>query len=113
MKIRDLIEEWEKSASEERAPHKYTIKLPISVAARIRALVEMYPGRSESEIIVDLLATALDEFLEVLPYVQGKTIIRKDDFGEPVYEDVGLTPRFIELIHKYTQSLEIELSEKD
>lgn len=113
MKIRDLLEEWEKSASEERAPHKYTIKLPLSVAARVRALVEMYPGRSESEIIVDLLATALDEFLEVLPYVQGKTIIRKDDFGEPVYEDVGLTPRFIELTHKYTMFLEKELNEKN
>ena len=113
MKIRDLLEEWEKSASEERAPHKYTIKLPLSVAARVRALVEMYPGRSESEIIVDLLATALDEFLEVLPYVQGKTIIRKDDFGEPVYEDVGLTPRFIELTNKYTMFLEKELNEKN
>jgi len=27
MKIRDLLEEWEKSASEERAPHKYTTYL--------------------------------------------------------------------------------------
>jgi len=45
--------------------------------------------------------------------VRGETITRKEDFGEPVYEDVGLTPRFIELIHKYTQSLEAELSEKD
>ena len=36
MKIRDLLEEWEKSASEERAPNKYTIKLLLSVAARVR-----------------------------------------------------------------------------
>ena len=113
MKIRDLLEEWEKSASEKRTPYNYTIKLPVSVAARVRALVEMYPGRSESEIIVDLLATALDELLEIIPYVQGETIIRKDDFGEPVYEDVGLTPRFIELTNKYTMFLEKELNEKN
>lgn len=103
----------EKNASEDRDPHKYIIKLPLSVAARVRALVDMYPGRSESEIMVDLLDTALDELLEVLPYVQGETIIRNDDFGDPVYEDIGLTPRFLELTHKYTQSLKTELGEKD
>ena len=64
-------------------------------------------------MIPTLLATAFDKFLKVLPMVRGETISRKEDFGEPVYEDVGLTPRFIELIHKYTQSLEAELSEKD
>ena len=112
MKIKELLEVWEKSASEKRAAHKYPIKLPISVAAHIRALAEMYPGRSESEIIVDLLSTALDELLETLPYVQGESVIREDDFGEPVYEDVGPTPRFIELTNKYTKILEAELGEK-
>jgi len=113
VKIKDLLEEWEKSASEKRAAHKYNIKLPISVAAHIRALAEMYPGRSESEILVDLLSTALDELLEALPYVKGKHVIREDDFGDPVYEDVGMTPKFIELTSKYAQILEAELSEKD
>ena len=113
MKIKDLVEIWEKNASEERAPHKYTIQLPLSVAARVCALEEMYPGRSKAEIMADLLETALDELLETLPYVQGETIIRKDDSGEPIYEDVGLTPRFIELTHKYIQSLDMELDEKE
>ena len=112
MKIKDLLEEWGKSASEKRAAHIYPIKLPISVAARIRALAELYPGRSEKEIMVDLLATALDELLEALPYVKGEHVIREDDFGNPVYEDVGPTPRFLELTNKHTQILERELGEK-
>jgi len=101
-----------KNASEKRAAHMYPIKLPISVAARVRALAEMYPDRSESEILVDLLSTALDELLEALPYVKGEHVIREDDFGDPVYEDVGPTPRFIELTNKHTQLLEMELGEK-
>jgi hypothetical protein len=112
MKIKDLLEEWEKSASEKRAAHKYNIKLPISVAAHIRALAEMYPGRSESEILVDLLSTALDELLEAFPYVKGECVIGEDEFGESVYEDIGPTPRFIKLTNKHTQILERELGEK-
>jgi len=113
MKIRDLFEEWEKSASEVRTHHKYTIKLPLSVAARVRALAEMYPGRSETEIIVDLLATALDELLETIPYVQGDLVTGEDEFGDPFYEDIGAMPRFIELTNKYFQILEKELSEEE
>jgi len=113
VKIKELLAEWEKSASEVRASHKYTIKLPLSVAARVRALAEMYPGRSDSEIMADLLASALDELLETLPYVRGDSVTGKDEFGEPIYTDVGLTPHFIGLTHKYTQLLEAELSQKD
>ncbi len=113
MRIKDLLEEWEKNATEKRTAHTYPLKLPMSVAARIRALAEMYPGRSESEILVDLLSTALDELLEAIPYVQGERVISEDEFGEPIYDDVGSTPRFIELTNKYTKILEAELSEKD
>jgi hypothetical protein len=33
-------------------------------------------------------------------------VISRDDQGDPVYEDVGLTPRFVELTRKYQKSLE-------
>jgi hypothetical protein len=113
VKIKELIKEWEKTASEESAPHKYTLKLPLSVAARISALAEMYPQRSKDEIVIDLLTTALDELLEAFPYEPGDSVTGTDEFGEPIYEDVGLTPQFIELTHKYTQALEKELLNKE
>jgi hypothetical protein len=34
-------------------------------------------------------------------------VIREDDFGDPVYEDVGMTPRFLELTRKYESELSI------
>jgi hypothetical protein len=33
-------------------------------------------------------------------------VISRDDQGDPVYEDIGLTPRFVELTRKYKKSLE-------
>jgi hypothetical protein len=33
-------------------------------------------------------------------------VISRDDHGDPVYEDVGLTPRFVELTRKYKKKLE-------
>jgi hypothetical protein len=39
--------------------------------------------------------------------VKGSKVISSDDHGDPVYEDIGLTPRFIELTRKYKKNLEI------
>ena len=38
---------------------------------------------------------------ETLPYKQGTKIIAEDEYGDPMYEDVGLTPRFLELTQHY------------
>ena len=40
-----------------------------------------------------------------MPYEAGPTIISRDDQGDPVYEDVGMTPRFVELTRKIKKSL--------
>ena len=92
---------------------EFPVRLPIHIVAHIRALAETYPEHSENGIIVDLLSAALDEFLASLPYVKGKHVPRSDDFGDPVYEDGGPTPRFIELAKKHTRILEAELSKND
>jgi hypothetical protein len=41
-----------------------------------------------------------------IPYVPGDRVIREDDFGDPVYEDKGLTPQFLDLAKKYRKQLE-------
>jgi hypothetical protein len=33
-------------------------------------------------------------------------VISRDDQGDPAYEDIGLTPRFVELTRKYKKNLE-------
>jgi len=52
-----------------------------------------------------VIATALDKIEEAFPYTQGYKVIAGDEFGDPVYADIGLTPRFVELTKKYEASL--------
>ncbi|MDN5872412.1 MAG: type 1 pili tip component [Nitrococcus sp.] len=112
MKFRELFESWERSAGERRTPNVYTVRLPMHDAAKLATLAEMFPGRSEKDIITDLLSTALDEIEATFAYVQGGRIVSEDELGDPIYEDVGLTPRFQSLTRKHLQTLSAELDEE-
>ena len=108
MKISDLVQHWETSSSGALTIREYCVRLPLRDAARIAALTEMYPIRSETEIISELLSAALDELEQAMHYIPGSKVIAEDDQGDPIYEDVGPTPRFIALTEKRSQVLEKE-----
>ena len=74
--------------------------------ARVLALQEMYPGRTREQLLLDLLTSALDELEAALPYIPGDKIVSEDDYGDPIYEDVGPTPRFLQLTRKYREQLQ-------
>lgn len=106
MKVKQLIDTWEQTASEVRTVREYRVRLPVHDAAKLAALRDMYPGRSESDLITDLLSAALDDLEAAFPYVQGQRIIAEDEQGDPIYEDVGNTPRFRALSKKHLARLE-------
>lgn len=107
-RVKALMTEWQVSSARNQ-PQKY-VSIPLSLydLARVRALCDLYPGLTEESVIKDLLSAALDEFEEALPYVKGKKVVAKDEQGDPIYEDIGLTPRFEELTHKYAETMEQE-----
>lgn len=100
-----LIEQWEHAAGGKMTTRELCMKLPLDDAARIAALVEMYPRRSETELISELLGAALDELENAMPYIPGSRAIAEDEDGNPVMEDIGPTPRFLELSRKYGTTL--------
>ena len=108
MKVKELIEAWETSASQPRTARDYNVRLPMDDAAKLAALREMYPGRSETDLITDLLSAALDDLEAAFPYVQGQRVVAEDEHGDPIHEDVGTTPRFRELTHKHLERLKSE-----
>jgi hypothetical protein len=110
MSFKDLLEGWRETAAQPRAAAEYAVRLPVDDAARLAALVEMFPGRPAEQLITDLLGAALQEVETSMPYVAGKKVISNDEQGDPIYEDVGLTPRFMELTRKNRKKLEAELS---
>ncbi|EAR21877.1 hypothetical protein [Nitrococcus mobilis] len=111
MKFRELLETWERSAGERRTLEVYSVRLPVHDAAKLAALAEMFPGRSEQDIITDLLSTALDEIEAAFPYVPGDRIVAEDEQGDPIYEDTGLTPRFQSLTRKHLRCFGADFDE--
>jgi hypothetical protein len=101
MKVRELLSMWENTARGALTPEQFSVRLPVEDAAKIRALAEMYPRRSEQEIVTDLLSAALIELESSLPYQRGDRVVALDEEGDPLYEDVGPTPRFLNLIKKH------------
>lgn len=104
-KIKSLVSNWQEQASSPVTDFEYTVSLPMFAAAKIEALAKMFPGKTKQQIITELLSAALDELEEAFPYVKGDKVIARDEFGDPVYEDAGLTSNFIELTNKYLNKL--------
>ncbi|WP_417517097.1 hypothetical protein [Marinobacter sp.] len=61
MKVTDLPKQWEQQQKPVERTHDYNLRLPLEDAARISALAELYPDRSESDILNDVIAAALDD----------------------------------------------------
>lgn len=106
MSFKELLDSWRAGASAARTAHSYQVRLPVDDAARLAALADMFPGRSTEQLITELLTQALNELAAAMPYVAGKRVISTDEQGDPLYEDVGPTPRFIELAREHRRLLQ-------
>lgn len=105
MKIGELARHWQSHATEQLAPTRYQLRLDPEASARLAALTEMYPLRSAEELLGELVGAALEELAASFPYVKGSRVIAIDEQGDPQYEDIGATPRFLALTHKHRQAM--------
>jgi hypothetical protein len=105
VKFKSLLDRWKKDPPPTLTAREYAVRLPLDDASRLHALTELFPGRTAEQIITDLLHAGLDEVAAAMPYEAGPTVISRDDQGDPVYEDVGLTPRFEALARKIKKTL--------
>jgi hypothetical protein len=108
MKIRELVQHWQENAQGRLTTTPYQIHLDVEAAARLAALQEMYPKHHVEELLGELLGAALDELEASLPYVKGNKVVATDELGDPLYEDIGLTPRFLALSRQHLQRLNKE-----
>ncbi len=105
MSFTDLMDSWNARTEPPKTRQAYSVNLPVDDASRLHALAELYPDVTIERLLTDLVAAALDEIEAAMPYVPGERVIREDDHGDPVYEDVGMTPEFLGLVRKHRQSL--------
>ncbi len=105
MKVRELMSSWESTCHQDDGEEKYQIRLPRRDAARLEALASLYPGMDKNEVVTQLIEVALDEVERQMPYKAGSKVVAVDEMGDPLYEDVGLTPRYLQLRHQFAQGL--------
>ena len=131
MEPKDLVKVWDAPDHSILTPKQISIRLPILAAARISALCEMYPRKSKTQIISDLIVTALDQIYVSLPSIKGEYLgpdpgafnkdndlnayredTNQDSVGS-VYEDIGPRGCFLRLTKKYIKELAKEVKIKE
>lgn len=105
MTFKSLLDAWAAAEEPVKTSATYEIHLTAEDAAKIHALADLFPGVDHERVITDLLAAAVERTEAAIPYEPGDKVIREDDFGDPVYEDTGMTPQFLELVKKYRKQL--------
>lgn len=113
MEPKDLAKVWDAPDNTKLTPKQISLRLPILVSAKISSLCEMYPRKTKTEIIGDLLSTALDQFEIGLESIKGECIQRlphgsNNDSWELIFEDIGNLGRFWNLTEKHLRELENE-----
>ncbi|HEY6481985.1 MAG TPA: pilin assembly protein [Steroidobacteraceae bacterium] len=112
MSFKKLLASWEEAAASPLTATQYAVRLTLDDAAQLHALAQMFPGRTAEQLLTDLLSVALQELATAMPYVAGRRVISTDEQGDPVYEDIGATPRFMELTRSHRSKLEADLKQK-
>lgn len=112
MKAADLSKVWSAPDNSRLTRKQQSFRLPVHVAAKIEALCELYATKSKTEIVGDLLATALDEVVCSLPAARGRQINEDPGVGA-VFEEQGVIADFRRYANKHYKELERELGNKN
>ena len=104
-KLSQLLERWASEPAHQKPVRTYQVSLPVHDAARLEALMEMYPQVGREALLREILSAALDEIEASFPYVPGEREIARDEFDDPIYEDTGPSRRFHELTRKHAAHL--------
>ena len=95
-RFREILKSWIESAAEKEEMTSVTLEVRQSDFHKLQALAEVYEQPLAS-ITGELLHAAISEIEAAMPYVAGEKVIRVED-GMNVYEDVGPTPRYLQLL---------------
>lgn len=100
--IQSMLAEWESQSEKTGELVSTEIHLRHDDLLKVEALAETY-GLQSTDLLADLIATALDEVEQQMPYVEGSRVIRVEE-GDPVYEDAGRAPRYLEILNRLRNS---------
>jgi len=112
MKSADLHAIWSAPDNSRLTAKQWSFRLPVQVAAQINALCDLYPKKTKTDIVSDLLAAALADFVPKLPSQRGAVIGDHPDWGKE-YELHGPAVTLRAYANKHFKEIERELGNKN
>lgn len=119
MKSNQLHDLWSSPDNTRLTSKQFSFRLPVHIAAKIAALCEIYPQKNRTQIVADLLTTAIDDLENQLPEMPGKPVEKNwnsviaREIGEQEEEQLyylgGIRGRFREAANQHYRELEEEL----
>lgn len=113
MKAKDLLTVWGAPDNSRLTSKQFSFRLPVHVAAKLAALCEMYPQKSRTQIVADLLSTSLADVERAFPEVEGHNSYQDPESGSVFVEDIGPGSTFRVLANKHYAEIEREMGTED
>lgn len=119
MKTSHLHDLWAGPDNSRLTNKQFSFRFPVHIAAKLAALSNLYPQKTRTQIVADLLTSALDDLEKNLPEELGEFAQEEVDqfmaerigcnVGERVYHLGGARGRYRSSANMHYQDLEKEL----
>ena len=115
MSAKDLIKLWKLRDNSRLTSKQMSVRLPTHVAARISAICEVFPNKTKTQVIGDLLSSALDELEKGMSYDESDNPVDILPDGEQIYAvyGPGIRGRYLDTANKHLKELESEIGNDD
>lgn len=108
MDAKHLSSLWAAPDNSRLTAKQQSFRLPVHVAAKIAALCDLYPKKTKTQIVGDLLAAALADMQKGLPGERGD-YFGTDQDGHKLFVATGPIEEYRVLANKHYAELEREL----
>jgi predicted DNA-binding protein len=112
MKAKDLHKLWGAPDNTQLTAKQHSFRLPVHVAAKLNALSELFPNKTKTELVGDLLATAIEELAQSLPLSAGAKEGVDPDRGD-YFKAEGVAAQFRQLANSQYLTYQKELGNKN
>jgi hypothetical protein len=115
MKTNDLVTIWGAPEPPRLTPKQVSIRVPILVSAKISALLDLFPRKTKTDIIGDLLTSALEKLDHELPMTMDPSDEHESwpQDGDRCFGYYGMRKDYFELVKKYLREMEKEADVKE
>jgi hypothetical protein len=114
MKTDDLLTIWGAPDPPRLTPKQVSIRVPMVVSAKISALLDLYPKKTKTDIIGDLLTSALEKLEDEIP--MNKDVndhVFDPDQGIHYLGFTGMRKDYFNSVEKYLRKIEKEAGIKE